>query len=112
MKRKIQFNNITTCKKNTLFNIGMGWTIEEERRLINRFHRGIDVYMLCRIHRRDVGGILSRLMKLDLIDINRCKNGYVHFKTRKRFVSFCDVKNIKIKINEWCESRWASAKTK
>jgi len=46
------------------------WSYEEDQRLIAEFNSGIKVKDLCESHGRARGGILSRLRKLELIEID------------------------------------------
>jgi hypothetical protein len=86
-------------KADVLNHIGKHWGHVEESRLVNRFMRGMRVEIMCRVHRRDVGGIISRLERLGLI-INTGRN-LIRKDNREVFMTYDDVKTLKTKINIW-----------
>jgi hypothetical protein len=93
--RQLQHN----LKTKVLNRIGERWEPNEEFRLTNRFNRGMRVEIMCKVHRRDVGGIVSRLERLGLVINTGCK--LIRKDNHKLFMTYNDVTDIKIKINTY-----------
>ena len=52
-------------------NHGKSWTPEEDKQLLSRFHSGLPSEEIAKKHKRGVGGIQSRLVKLGVISNNQ-----------------------------------------
>ncbi len=65
-------------------NSGKPWPPQEDKQLIDEYMSGTNVEDICKIHKRNMGGISSRLVKLNLIN-NRCNiPGYSEYKAECR----------------------------
>lgn len=116
MKRR-RFNNykrVDEIKIKVLDAIGTYWKQEEVAKLINRFSRNVPVDHMCRFHRRDVGGIIGRLIHLGLIkpdNVSQCyvrqvsfSDGHIDFNTSV-FMTFAEVKVAKSRVNTWIRQK-------
>jgi hypothetical protein len=68
----------------TYENAGKPWTDKEDKQLIDEYKSGISVDELCRIHKRNMGGISSRLVRLNLIDNRKEIQGYSEYRAKSR----------------------------
>jgi hypothetical protein len=65
-------------------NSGKPWSAQEDKQLIDEYKSGTNVEDICKIHKRKMGGISSRLTKLNLIN-NRCDiPSYSEYRTESR----------------------------
>ena len=55
-------------KKRLEKNAGKRWTLEEDSQLISEYNSAVHIRQICRIHKRKIGGIISRLRKLHCIN--------------------------------------------
>lgn len=108
MKRNV-FKKYASVNKITVLNrIGEFWKKEELRKLTNRFERHVPVDMMCRFHRRDVGGIMSRLVTLGLIKPEGWNKRYVHTELSPMsgtFMSFSEVNDIRTRVESWIKMK-------
>jgi len=49
-------------------NAGKSWSSDEDRQLIREFKLGINLNEICKTHKRTIGGIRTRLVRLELIN--------------------------------------------
>lgn len=87
-------------KNLVLHKVGTRWTAREEKALISRFNRGISLVMICKIHRRDIGGIISRLTKLGHMS---CETRIIYYwqNGMRRTLSFGDIADMKSSLSNW-----------
>lgn len=99
--KSLAYYNARPDKMKVLSRIGEYWDKREELRLINRFARDMTIEMMCKVHRRDVGGIITRLNRLGLITTI----GRNHVSTIDGVViaTFNDIKEIKKRLNKFVE---------
>ena len=54
-------------KKRLEQNVGHYWSVEEDSQLISEYNSNINITEICKIHKRNMGGITSRLKMLNCI---------------------------------------------
>ena len=59
---------------------GKAWSAEEDRQLINEYKSGVKIDEICKIHMRNIGGISSRLIRLELIKDRKDRDKYIEDK--------------------------------
>lgn len=101
-KRRIM-HNVGFNKAKVLHHIGDRWSRKEERKLAIRFKRGVPLDTICKVHRRDVGGIISRLASLNLIQQSGSSACYFDTCNGDTYKTFDEIKEIKLKINRFVE---------
>lgn len=80
-------------KKNT----GQPWTSEEDSQLISEYNSNINITEICKIHKRNIGGIKSRLRRLN------CKSDIKEY-SKKESNQLQDFNELKQDIKELKET--------
>lgn len=83
-------------------NVGQPWTSEEDSQLISEYDSNVNIIEICRIHMRNVGGITSRLKRLNCINKRSDIKEYSENKSKKskKQKNPQDIKEIKQDIKE------------
>ena len=69
---------------------GQPWEKEEDDQLIKGYNIDmLTVLELCKIHKRMPGGIISRLRRLDLIDMRHKARGYDEYEKSDLYKEIC-----------------------
>ena len=98
-------------KKRLEKNTGQPWTSEEDSQLISEYNSGVHITEICNIHKRNIGGITSRLRRLHCINKRSDIQEYTENRREKREkkekiiqidanIQQNDMKEIKKDINE------------
>ena len=112
-KEVIEKNNIERKEKlpDDEKNTGQPWTSEEDSQLISEYNSGVHITEICNIHKRNIGGITSRLRRLHCINKRSDIQEYTENRREKREkrekiiqidanIQQNDMKEIKKDINE------------
>ena len=92
-------------------NTGQPWTLQEDSQLISEYNSSMHITEMCRIHKRNIGGITSRLRRLHCINKRSDIQEYTENRREKREkkekiiqidanIQQNDMKEIKKDINE------------
>ena len=63
---------------------GKAWSAEEDKQLISEYNSGVKIDEICKIHMRNIGGISSRLIRLELIKDRKDIPGYTEYRVEQR----------------------------
>jgi len=85
-KEIIEKNNIERREKlpDDEKNTGQPWTLQEDSQLISEYNSAIHITKICKIHKRNIGGITSRLRKLHCINKRSDIQEYTKNRREKR----------------------------
>lgn len=81
-------------------NIGNPWTSEEDSQLISEYNSNVNITEICRIHRRNIGGITSRLKRLNCINARSDIKEYSRNKREENQYNIKDIIDMKQDIKE------------
>lgn len=85
IKEESQKNKNDTTETDEYQNLGKPWSKEEDDQLKKEYLEDKkELSELCKLHKRNAGGIVSRLKKLYLIDKKQDVNGYSEYKQIQR----------------------------
>ena len=79
-------------KKRLEQNVGQPWTSEEDSQLISEYNSNINITEICKIHKRNIGGIRSRFKRLN------CKKESNHLQDFNELKQ--DIKELKETVKE------------
>jgi hypothetical protein len=85
--------------ENIFKNAGKPWTKEEDEQLNKLYNEDmLDIIEICKIHERERGGIISRLIKNNIIDDKSSVRGYNSYKKKTLYNQNMDNNNVNDKI--------------